>query len=87
MVYKQQLKALDKNISNGEIQCLINHVDPNPANIKMLFDKWSADYEACFKYDNDDHSVTVTYEDLVEGKTQNVMQWLKKCYLDSSSKY
>lgn len=75
---RQQLKELDKNISNGEIQCLINRVDPNPTNIKMLFDRWSDRYEACFKYDNDDHIVTVTYEDLQEGKTQKVMEWLTK---------
>ena len=73
---RQQLKALDKNISNGEIQCLINHVDPNPANTKMLFDKWSNNYEACLKYVDDDNLVTITYEDLLEGKTQKVMQWL-----------
>ena len=79
---RQQLKALDKNISNGEIQCLINRVDPNPVNIKMLFDKWSDHYEACFKYDNNDHIITVTYEDLVKGKTQKVMQWLTKAIDD-----
>ena len=44
----------------------------------MLFDKWSDHYEACFKYDNNNTIVTVTYEDLVEGKIQKVMQWLTK---------
>lgn len=71
-----QLKELAKDITNGEIQCVMHRVMKNRNNIKSIFKKWTEKYTPNFLYQNEDKLVTISYDDLMDKKTDSIMSWL-----------
>ena len=75
---REQLRKLDNDMSNGEIQCLIHNIRPTENNILKLFEKHIALVSDVMHYTASHNLFPVAYEDLVLGKKQNIFDWLTK---------
>lgn len=73
---RDELKLMSKDVTNGQIQCLIRGVPLDEDNIEKVFAEWLKDFGIDFEYVADDKLYTVNYVDLMEGKTQDVTSWL-----------
>ena len=75
---REQLRKLDNDMSNGEIQCLIHNIKPTENNILKLFEKNIPLVSDVMHYTASHNLFPVAYEDLVLGKKQNIFDWLTK---------
>ena len=75
---REQLRKLDNDMSNGEIQCLIRNIKPTENNILKLFEKNIPLVSDVMHYTASHNLFPVAYEDLVLGKKQNIFEWLTK---------
>jgi len=75
---RRQLKELAKDITNGEIQCVIHRVMKNRNNIKSIFKKSRKHNTPDFLYQKEDKLITISYDDRMDKKTDSIMSWLTK---------
>jgi len=78
MPTRKQLKVLNKRISNGEIQCLINGIQPTDDNIRKLFKKYKYKYDFDNDYQDSHRLVTMTFNEMLKGQNQRIFDWLTK---------
>ena len=77
---RNHLKKLNNNLLNGEIECVIQNVEPTLTNMKKLFEKFNIKYTGKtkrFNYINEKNLFTISYEDVVTNKKENLFNNLK----------
>ena len=71
---REQIKKMNKPISNGGIQCLINDEKINPSSIKKMFRLWAKNFRPSFFYKDTDKLFTLNFD---EKNTNEVIEDLK----------
>ena len=72
------MKVLNKRITNGEIQCLINDLQPTDNNIRKLFKEYKYKYDFNNDYQDSHRLVTMTFNEMLKGQNQRIFDWLTK---------
>ncbi len=63
-ITRENLKALNQDITNGEIECLINELPNTEQNIKKIFESKFLQAKERFSYVEDEKLLVIRYEDL-----------------------
>lgn len=79
---RDHLKKLNKNLLNGEIECIIQNVKPTLTNMRELFEKTIVIGRRLstkrFNYINEKNLFTINYEDVITNKKENLFKFLAK---------
>lgn len=74
---RQQLKMLDKEVTNGEIQCIIQRLEYTKENVKKIFSRTMKLFQPSFDYTDTDKILTIDYEQMINGDKEKLTQRLK----------
>jgi len=75
---RDQIKILNKDISNGGIQCLINEEKITKEMIKKLFRVWAKDFRPLFHYKDGHNLFAIDYPDIGVEVIQNLKNKLTR---------
>ena len=74
---RQQLKMLDNEVTNAEIQCMVHDLEYTKENLKKIFNRIVKPWRPTFNYKNSDKILTIDYEQLISGNKEELNQRLR----------
>ena len=74
---RQQLKMLDKEVTNAEIQCMVHDLEYTKENLKKIFNRIVKPWRPTFNYKNSGKILTIDYEQLIRGNKEELNQRLR----------
>ena len=74
---RQQLKMLDKEVTNAEIQCMVHDLEYTKENLKKIFNRIVKPWRPTFNYKDSSKILTIDYEQLISGNKEELNQRLR----------